>query len=123
MTGRPRAVGDGAIRRVHPEIAIEFETDHHEVDPARRAFDVWIAFVAGVPPTVHSEVLFEETLVPVCSPAFLASRGRPGHPADLHGWPLLYDLAWEEYWAHWFSPAERPARRTCPGPRGTACTR
>ena len=92
-----------AFRRAHPEIVIEFETDHHEVDPARRVFDVWIAFVAGVPPTVHSEVLFEETLVPVCSPGFLASRGRPGRPADLHGWPLLYDLAWEEYWAHWFA--------------------
>ena len=92
-----------AFRRAHPEIVIEFETDHYEVDPARRAFDVWIAFVAGVPRTVQSEVLFEETLVPVCSPAFLASRGRPVHPADLHGWPLLYDLAWEDYWAHWFA--------------------
>ena len=81
-----------AFRRAHPEIVIEFETDHYEVDPARRAFDVWIAFVAGVPRTVQSEVLFEETLVPVCSPALLASRGRP-------------------------------VRRTCPGRRGTVCTR
>ena len=72
-----------AFRRAHPEIVIEFETDHYEVDPARRAFDVWIAFVAGVPRTVQSEVLFEETLVPVCSPGWLASKGRPAHPADL----------------------------------------
>ena len=98
-----------AFRRAHPEIVIEFETDHYEVDPARRAFDVWIAFVAGVPRTVQSEVLFEETLVPVCSPAFLASRGRPVRPADLHGWPLLYDLAWEDYWAHWFACREAGA--------------
>ena len=28
-----------AFLRTHPEIVIEFETDHHEVDPARRAFD------------------------------------------------------------------------------------
>ena len=98
-----------AFRSAHPEIVIEFETslsDHYEVDPARRAFDVWIAFVAGVPRTVQSEVLFEETLVPVCSPALLASRGRPVHPADLHGWPLLYDLAWDDYWAHWFASRE-----------------
>ena len=66
-----------AFRSAHPEIVIEFETDHYEVDPARRAFDVWIAFVASVSRTVQSEVLFEETLVPVCSPAFLASRGGP----------------------------------------------
>ena len=98
-----------AFRCAHPEIVIEFETDHYEVDPARRAFDVWIAFVAGVPRTVQSEVLFEETLVPVCSPAFLASRERPVHPADLHGWPLLYDLAWEGYWAHWLACREAGA--------------
>ena len=98
-----------AFRCAHPEIVIEFETDHYEVDPARREFDVWIAFVAGVPRTVQSEVLFEETLAPVCSPAFLASRGRPEQPADLHGWPLLYDLAWDDYWAHWFAAREAGA--------------
>ena len=98
-----------AFRCAHPEIVIEFETDHDEVDPARREFDVWIAFVAGVSRTVQSEVLFEETLAPVCSPAFLASRGRPEQPADLHGWPLLYDLAWDDYWAHWFAAREAGA--------------
>ena len=98
-----------AFRRAHPEIVIEFETDHTNVDPARRAFDIWIAFVAGVPRTVQSEVLFEETFVPVCSPAFLASRQRPTHPGDLHEWPLLYDLAWEDYWTHWFACQEAGA--------------
>ena len=98
-----------AFRNAHPEIVIEFETsldDHHAVDPGRREFDVWLAFVTGVPPSVQSEVLFEETLVPVCSPALLASRGQPERPADLHEWPLLYDLAWNDYWAHWFAAKE-----------------
>ena len=102
----------GAFRSAHPEIVIEFETslgDHHEVDPARRAFDVWIAFVTSVPRTLQSEVLFEETLVPVCSPALLASRERPARPADLHDWPLLYDLAWDDYWAHWFASRDAGA--------------
>ena len=98
-----------AFRRAHPEIVIEFETDHYEVDPTRREFDVWIAFVPAVPRTVQSEVLFEETLVPVCSPAFLASWGQPKKPADLHGCPLLYDLAWDDYWAHWFACREAGA--------------
>ena len=101
-----------AFRSAHPEVVIEFETslgDHHEVDPARREFDVWIAFVVSVPSNLQSEVLFEETLVPVCSPAFLESRGLPERPADLHGWPLLYDLAWDDYWAHWFASREAGA--------------
>ena len=101
-----------AFRSAHPEIVIEFETsldDHHEVNPGRRAFDVWLAFVVSVPRTLQSEVLFEETLVPVCSPGFLESRGRPEHPDDLHGWPLLYDLAWDDYWAYWFASREAAA--------------
>ena len=101
-----------AFRTAHPEIIIEFETslgDHHEVNPARREFDVWIAFVASVPRSLRSEVLFKETLVPVCSPDLLESRGWPGRPADLHEWPLLYDLAWDDYWAHWFAGREAGA--------------
>ena len=101
-----------SFRSAYPEIVIEFETslnDHHEVDPGRREFDIWIAFVASVPRTVQSEVLFEETLVPVCSPTILASRGQPERPADLQEWPLLYDLAWDDYWAHWFATWEASA--------------
>ena len=98
-----------AFRNAYPDIAIEFETDHYEVDPTRRDFDVWIAFVAEVAQIVQSEVLLEETLVPVCSPDFLASRGQPERPADLHRYPLLYDLAWEDYWAHWCAAREAGA--------------
>ena len=49
----------------HPDIAIEFETDHRAVDPDRRDFDVWIAFTDEVADTLHSEMLFDETLLPV----------------------------------------------------------
>ena len=91
------------FKAAHPDISIEFETDHHEVDPERRDFDVWIAFTDRVAETLHVETLFEETLLPVCSPAFLKTRERPREPADLHGWPLLYDLHWTTYWSHWFA--------------------
>ena len=65
------------LKEAHPDISIEFETDHREVDPERRDFDVWIAFTDQVDPTLHGETLFEETLIPVCSPALLKARGRP----------------------------------------------
>ena len=32
------------FKSAHADISIEFETDHREVDPDRRDFDVWIAF-------------------------------------------------------------------------------
>ena len=91
------------FRATHPDIAIEFDVDHGPVDPVRRDFDLWIAFTDEVPPALHSEKLFEETLFPVCSPALLAARGRPREPADLHSWPLVYDLHWTTDWSHWFS--------------------
>ena len=91
------------FKAAHPDISIEFETDHREVDLERRDFDVWIAFTDRVGEPLHAETLFEETLIPVCSPAFLKVQGRPQEPADLHGWPLLYDLHWTTYWSHWFA--------------------
>ena len=87
----------------HPDISIEFETDHREVDPERREFDVWIAFTDRVDEALHVETLFEETLIPVCSPGLLKAQGQPREPSDLHGWPLLYDLHWTTYWSHWFT--------------------
>ena len=30
-------------------------------------------------------------------------QGQPREPADLHSWPLLYDLHWKTYWSHWFA--------------------
>ena len=91
------------FRAAHPDISIEFETDHREVDLDRRNFDVWIAFTDRVDETLQVETLFEETLLPVCSPIFLKTRGRPREPSDLHRWPLLYDLHWTTYWSHWFA--------------------
>ena len=96
----PRLVG---FRTAHPDIAIEFETDHLEVDFSRRDFDVWFAFTNGLGEHFHAETLSEETLLPVCSPAFVEQRGQPGKASDLLGWPLLYDLHWASYWAHWFA--------------------
>ena len=96
----------------HPDIAIELETNHRGIDPDRCDFDVWLAYtgetaaprpVTRREDTVLEEMLYEEELLPVCSPALLAARGRPGCPADLHGWPLLYDLGWDADWAYWFA--------------------
>ena len=53
--------------------------------------------------TLLEEPLYEECLLPVCSPALLAARGRPESPADLQDWPLLYDLGWDGDWAYWFA--------------------
>ena len=97
-------LGDFAARR--PDIAIELETDLL-VDPNLCDYDVWITYPGGARApdgaTAHRETLFDETLIPVCSPALLAARGGPRRPSDLHSWPLLYHLGWPSDWACWFA--------------------
>ena len=54
-------------------------------------------------PSLTAETLFEETLLPVCSPQLARMRGAVETAADRVEWPLLYDLHWKDYWAHWFT--------------------
>ena len=49
--------------------------------------------------TLLEDTLYEEQLLPVCSPARGARPAlRPGRPVR---WPLLYDLGWDADWAYW----------------------
>ena len=97
----------------HPGVAIELETNHRGVDPAQRDFDIWIAYVgetaAPRPEGLFEETLYEENLLPVCSPALIEARGRPGDPVGLHDWPLLYDLGWDTDWPYWFARQGQPS--------------
>ena len=99
-----------AFSKAHPGIAIELETNHRGINPDHGQFDAWIAYTGetAAPRPVTSredslleETLYEERLLPVCSPDLLATRGRPASPAELREWPLLYDLGWVTDWAHW----------------------
>ena len=106
-----------AFKAAHPAVAIELETNHRGVDPDRRDFDAWFAYTgetAAPRPvtcredTLLDETLYEEDLLPVCSPALLAALGRPDGPAGLDGWPLLYDLGWDADWSYWFAGQGEP---------------
>ena len=100
------------FKAAHPAVAIELETNHRGVDPEGRDFDAWFAYtgetaaprpVTRREDTLLEETLYEEELLPVCSPALMASRGRPRTPGELSGWPLLYDLGWDADWSYWFA--------------------
>ena len=106
------------LAAAHPGIAIELETNHRGVDPGSRDFDAWIAYTGATAAphpatrrvdTLIEETLYEEQLLPVCSPALLAARGQPRGVAELDGWPLLYDLGWDTDWAYWSACQNQPA--------------
>ena len=96
-----------AFRAAEPDLAIEIETDLANTDPQNPDVDLWITY-AGEPrapaaPEARHETLFEVTAFPVCSPALLESRPRPGRAAELHGWPLLYHMGRPSDWQQWFA--------------------
>ena len=106
-----------SFKAAHPGIAIELETNHRGVDPSRRDFDAWFACsgetsaprpLSRREDTLLEETLYKELLLPVCSPALLAARGRPRGPAELRDWPLLYDLGWDADWSYWFARQGEP---------------
>ena len=96
----------------HPDIIIALETDHLATTPKQHDFDIWIAFdgEANAPhleATVR-ELLFEDTMFPVCSPTLLKARGHPRAASELQQWPLLYHLGWPNDWTYWFAAQGAP---------------
>ena len=98
----PRLAGFAALE---PDIVVKIGTDVEGID--RQDVDLWIMYAgeAGAPPAPEAqhETLFQETLLPTCSPALIAKRSRPSRAADLHGWPLLFHLGRRADWENWFS--------------------
>lgn len=106
-----------AFKAAHPGTTVELETNHGAIDPRRRDFDVWIEYALPAggphPDGACEELLFEESLLPVCSPALLERMGRPGAPDDLGEWPLVNELGRESDWTHWFArQGAAPAKLT-----------
>jgi LysR family transcriptional regulator, glycine cleavage system transcriptional activator len=62
------------------------------------------------------ELLFEEELVPVCSPKLLSTRKVSG-AADLAGFPLLHKNTREDAWTRWFAAAGHEELTPMTGPR------
>jgi LysR family glycine cleavage system transcriptional activator len=88
----------------HPQIKLFITGAYGYFDPARREFDLAIEMLKEKIPTLHSEVLMEEYLVPVCSPGYLAKHQFLKTPTDLARCTMLHDAhAWvgEDAHAEW----------------------
>lgn len=102
----------GALRQLLPELDVRIVTMQNAIDLRREATDIAITFGHGHWPGCEAELLFPERVLPVCSPAFRASRapfaaGGAASPADLASLPLLHlecvgPAAWLS-WGDWFT--------------------
>jgi LysR family glycine cleavage system transcriptional activator len=104
----------GRLRALHPDIKLHVIGDYGYFDPVHRDFDLAVEFIQGPTPALHTEILLEEYLTPVCSPEYLKSHDFLQTPADLVRCTLLHDGdAWENAtedaeWRHWLNEIGAP---------------
>lgn len=75
----------------HPDIKLFITAVYGYLDPARREFDLAIEMSKGKATALHTEVLMEEYLSPVCSSDYLARHEFLKKPKDLARCTLLHD--------------------------------
>jgi LysR family glycine cleavage system transcriptional activator len=93
----------------YPNIRLFITAAYGYFDPNRREFDLAIEMIKGKLPSLHSEVLMEEYLVPTCSRNYLAKNEFLRKPRDLSRCTLLHDAhAWvggteDAEWRYWLN--------------------
>ena len=91
------------FRERHPGIEIRLDATSRLVDFSREAVDLAIRYGDGNYPGLRCDVLFEEEVFPVCSPALLEGPHPLEHPEDLE-WHTLLRQDWaadEPTWPNW----------------------
>jgi LysR family glycine cleavage system transcriptional activator len=108
---------------VHPDITVRVLADGRLTDFATEDVDLALRYGAGNYPGLHVELLFPETVFPVCSPALLAGPHPLKSLDDLRHHTLLHDEPNPAYhnlsWARWLTAHGVDHIDTRPGPRFT----
>jgi LysR family transcriptional regulator, glycine cleavage system transcriptional activator len=84
---------------LHPEIDVQIQTSVALSDFVKNSADVGIRCGPGTWPRLQAEKLFDEWLVPVCTPELLRSHGTIAEAADLRRYRLLHSPY--EPWTAW----------------------
>lgn len=77
----------------YPDIDLKISATVGLADFKRDKVDLAIRLGRGSYPDLHAELLFGETLAPLCSPALLKVKGRLRKPDDLSKHRLLHDTS------------------------------
>jgi LysR family glycine cleavage system transcriptional activator len=83
----------------HAGIDVQIHTSVERADFVTTGMDAGIRFDGGNWPRLHSENLFDEWLVPVCTPALLRRHGPIARQEDLKRYKLLHSP--HEPWTAW----------------------
>lgn len=92
------------FQRLHPEIEVRLSTAVPLVDFARDAVDVAIQFGGGSWPGMRADLLFHDTIEPVCSPDFQKRHQPPAAPPEaLLAQRLLVSHYRRDDWDDWLA--------------------
>jgi len=98
-----------SFTRAHPEISLSFRASHTYADFALDQFDIDIRYGNPNWPDMQVEPLFEEAIVPLASPSFVAEY-RLSKPAQLLDVPLIQSNVSLVQWPDWFAAHARTLR-------------
>jgi LysR family glycine cleavage system transcriptional activator len=91
------------FRKHHPNIELRFDIAYEVRDFELDDIDVGIRFGAGKYPGLHAHRLFDNILIPVCSPSLLTSGPPLREPRDLFNHTLAH-IEWSRQgvtWPNW----------------------
>ncbi|WP_448953979.1 transcriptional regulator GcvA [Labrys neptuniae] len=97
----------GDFRDKHPDIELRLTSSQESWSFNEDRFDLGIRSGLGRWPGLKADLIAEERLGPVCSPARAAALPTPCTPADLVAAGLLHDTP-RDGWSRWFRHAGLP---------------
>jgi len=89
----------------HPDVNIRVNSTLNPSDSLYGEFDIGLMYGRGVWPGLTSDMLFPETMVPVCSPALIQYGQALDKPEDLLHHTLIHSEARLVTWAMWLENA------------------
>ncbi len=93
-----------SFQALHPDIEVRISTGIKEVDFGKDDVDVAVRLGLGDWPDARAELLFNDELLPVCSPRLLSAQGLT-RPQDLQMATVYHNYARREEWPRWFQLA------------------
>ncbi|MGU7774484.1 transcriptional regulator GcvA [Burkholderia sp. MR1-5-21] len=104
------------LKALHPELDIHLDVTDTYVDLNDGDVDVAIRYGSGRYPRVLAERVLEETVTPVCSPAYRAKMGGMASVASIAGCTLLHEDRMLANWEQWLVLAGVAGVRSDRGP-------
>ncbi len=94
-----------SFQKTHPNVEVRLSTTYRLVDFSREDFHAAIRYGAGNWPRLKCHHLFNEELIPVCSPKLLSGRSPLRRPEDLAYFTLVHSATCPDNWRLWLTAA------------------